>query len=211
MENGDRGWNHDGGPGDALASAARWLLPWLIAVFLAPLPGSGQVLDAAWQGREQAANFFHDSIEKERAPPDWAGSIKALEKSVELSPEPSWEASLVDGSGRWRRHYVPYYYLGLAHWGLGDCSTAVETLSTSLAKGEVCRCKQGERKNLEKVLTKCEQRGVPSAQPARDLVRSECSKVVVAQPLDEADGSERLAGDLFWGVAADLLPEIGPR
>ena len=161
-------------------SGFAWLLFGLAAALSAPGPATGQVLDAAWEGRQQAAGFFQASLEKERRPPDWEGAIRELEKCVEVSPEPSWEASIQDGSGRWRRHYLPYYYLGRAWWGRGDCEQAVKWLSTSLARGEVCKSKQGDTRELEKLLVKCEQKGVAPAQAARDLVRSECSKMQTA-------------------------------
>ena len=170
-------------------------------------PAGAQVLDAAWDGRQQAASFFQASLEKERKPADWPGAIRELEKCIEVSPEPSWEASIQDGSGRWRRHYLPYYYLGRAYWGQGDCDQAVEWLSTSLAKGEVCKSKQGDTRELEKLLVKCEQKGVAPAQAARDLVRSECSKVETAwldpEILPALDGWLR---DGWWrsGGALDL-------
>ena len=157
-------------------------------------PATGQVLDAAWDGRQQAATFFQASLDKERRPADWAGAIRELEKCIELSPEPSWEASIQDGSGRWRRHYLPYYYLGRAWWGQGDCARVVEWLSTALAKGEVCKSKQGDTRELEKLLVKCEQRGVAPPQSAREFVKSECSKVEVAR-LDEG-----LLAALEWSV-----------
>lgn len=169
---------------------------------------SGQILDATWNGREQAATFFQASLEKERRPADWTGAIAELEKCVELSPEPNWEASLQDGSGRWRRHYLPYYYLGRAWWGEGDCSKAVEWLSTALAKGEVCKSKQGELRELEKLLTKCEQKGVAAQQPARELVKSECSKVQLAWlSLDYIIASEQDR----WSLMCRTPPVLSSR
>ena len=165
----------------------------LLAAMAAATPALAQVLDAAWDGRQQAAQFFQASLEKERRPADWPGAIRELEKCIELSPEPSWEASIQDGSGRWRRHYLPYYYLGRAYWGQGDCDNAVEWLSTSLAKGEVCKSKQGDTRELEKLLVKCEQKGVAPPQAARELVRAECSKVEVAQ----GPGARKALGRLF--------------
>lgn len=144
------------------------------------LPAAAQILDAAWAGREQAALPFTASLEKERQPADWAGARRELEKCIDISPEPSWAASIQDSSGRWRRHYLPYFYLGRAQWNAGDCTQAVASLSTSLAKGEICRSKQGELRELEKLLAKCEQRGAGPAQPARELVRSECERARLA-------------------------------
>lgn len=169
-----------GRPERGLGGGHLWLLAGLLGLLPALQPASAQVLDAAWDGRQQAAGFFQASLEKERRPPDWPGAVRELEKCIEVSPEPSWEASIQDGSGRWRRHYLPYYYLGRAWWGQGDCEQAVKWLSTSLAKGEVCKSKQGDTRELEKLLVKCEQKGIAPSQAARDLVRSECSKVQTA-------------------------------
>ncbi len=187
-----------------------WLLAGSIAALLAPA-ANGQILDDAWQGREEAARFLYNSMEKERNPPDWAGSIEELKSGIKLSPEPYQKASILD-SGRWVRHYLPYFYLGQAYFRQGDCPTAVEWLSTSLAKGEVCKGTRGEPKELEKWLVKCEQRGAAPAQPARELVRSECSKVVVARGLvDAAVCSERFAVHLAREDAWNVFAEIGPR
>lgn len=154
----------------------------------APPSAAGQILDASWSGREQAAIAFKASLEKERRPPDWPGAVRELEKCLELSPEPSWEASIQDGSGRWRRHYLPYFYLGRAHWNAGDCEQAVASLSRSLAAGEVCRSKQGEVREIEKLLQKCEQRGTGPDRPAKELVREECSRVATAEQPDSGGG-----------------------
>lgn len=143
-----------------------------------------QVLDDAWEGRQQAAAFFQASLEKERRPSDWAGVIRELERCIELSPEPSWEASIPDGSGRWRRHYLPYFFLGRAYYEHEDCEGAVKWLSVALTKGEVCKSKVGDKASLEKLLAKCEQKGVALGEQelsARDLVRGECSKVQLSQ------------------------------
>ena len=176
----------------------------LLVLLAATGPAAAQVLDAAWDGRQQAAQFFQASLEKERRPADWPGAIRELEKCIELSPEPSWEASIQDGSGRWRRHYLPYYYLGRAYWGQGDCASAVEWLSTSLAKGEVCKSKQGDTRELEKLLVKCEQKGVAPPQSARELVRSECAKVAVAR-LGEGvlAAFDQLLGEPWWSPGLD--------
>ena len=171
-----------------------------MAAMVIPGPAHGQILDAAWEGRQQAASFFQASAEKERKPPDWPGAIRELEKCIEVSPEPSWEASIQDGSGRWRRHYLPYYYLGRAYSSQGDCDNAVGWLSTALAKGEVCKSKQGDKRELEKLLVKCEQRGVAPPQPARDLVKSECSKVQMAR-VDEG-----VLAALDWGLPGQWWP-----
>ncbi len=150
-------------------------LVFVVPLLLMALPVASQVLDASWDGREQAAAFFQASLEKERQPADWSGVIHEIEKALKLSPEPSWESSIQDASGRWRRHYLPYFYLGRAHWMDGDCSLAVEILSTSLSKQEVCRSKQGEIRELQKLLVKCEQQGVVSERSPKEFIRDQCS------------------------------------
>lgn len=90
----------------------------------------------------------------------------------------------------------------------------MEWLSTALAKGEVCKSKQGDTRELEKLLVKCEQRGVAPAEPARDLVRSECSKVKTAwlAPAFPPPAVDNWLRDGWWRSAALGLPaEAGAR
>ena len=64
----------------------------------------------------------------------WEEAVGHLEQALLLKPAPELNARTY---GVWRRDYLPYYHLGLAHYNLGNDEKALEYFELSLAGGAI--------------------------------------------------------------------------
>jgi len=66
----------------------------------------------------------------------WEEAVGLLERAVQLKPAPELNARTY---GVWRRDYLPYYHLGLAHYNLGRDEKALEYFERSLEEGAILK------------------------------------------------------------------------
>ena len=66
----------------------------------------------------------------------WEEAVGLLEQAARLKPAPELNARTY---GVWRRDYLPYYHLGLAHYNLGNDEKALEYFELSLAEGAILK------------------------------------------------------------------------
>ncbi|HUU28219.1 MAG TPA: tetratricopeptide repeat protein [archaeon] len=97
-------------------------LVFCLLVSVTPLPGQ----DTWYAAYERAL----ENISVGR----WEEAVADLERAVSLKPDPELNARTY---GVWRRNYLPYYQLGLAHYNLGNYETASDYFNRSLAAGEI--------------------------------------------------------------------------
>ncbi|HLA40627.1 MAG TPA: tetratricopeptide repeat protein, partial [Candidatus Glassbacteria bacterium] len=76
----------------------------------------------------------YESALEEISAGHWEEAISHLQRALELKPKPELEARTY---GVWRRDYLPFYYLGLAHFNLGHDDEALNWFDRSLDAGEI--------------------------------------------------------------------------
>jgi len=143
----------------------------------------------------------------------WEEAVGHLEQALQLKPAPELNARTY---GVWRRDYLPYYHLGLAHYNLGHDEKALEYFKLSLEGGAILKSpeqlellrsyqstiaeKEGkteEELSLDLMITAELEKGIELEQQGNlqeALVKFE--SVLTLDPANEAAG-EHLAGIKF--------------
>lgn len=109
---------------------------------------------------------------------DWAAAATWLEQAIAEAPEANPRIRLSETRSA---PYVPYFYLGVARYGEGDCERALEAFETSESEGVIRDLE--EYATLQDLRGDCEERGASDG-AAADVVEISDVKVV-------EEGSER--------------------
>ena len=115
----------------------------------------------------------------------WQEAIDHLKAAIDLKPEPELNAHTY---GVWRKHYLPYFHLGVAYYNLGEYDLAEEYLGRSLENGTI-RDNPESLYALESALAAINERESISSQEMNTRIHDEYSQAVVLikeGSLDEA-------------------------
>ena len=115
----------------------------------------------------------------------WQEAIDHLKAAIDLKPEPELNAHTY---GVWRKHYLPYFHLGVAYYNLGEYDLAEEYLGRSLENGTI-RDNPESLYALESSLAAINERESISSQEMNTRIHDEYSQAVVLikeGSLDEA-------------------------
>ncbi len=96
----------------------------LVMIFSLALAVPGLEGQDTWYSRYELAR---EKISASR----WEEAVAHLERAIELKSAPELDARTY---GVWRKDYLPYYHLGLAHFNLGHDQTALKYFKRSLAE-----------------------------------------------------------------------------
>ena len=99
----------------------------LVMIFSLALAVPGLEGQDTWYSRYELAR---EKISAGR----WEEAVAHLERAIELKSAPELDARTY---GVWRKDYLPYYHLGLAHFNLGHDQTALKYFKRSLAEGAI--------------------------------------------------------------------------
>jgi hypothetical protein len=135
-------------------------------------------------GSAQAATAGRDYGESVKAlqQEKWEKAEEAIRSALEKEGS-AQESMLISGGVRYR--YLPYYVLGAALYGQGDCAGATEAWKESLKQGQVQNTKS-EYTALQAGMSKCgamlAESAVETAAPAEPVVESVAEEQVAPEP-----------------------------
>ena len=115
----------------------------------------------------------------------WQEAIDHLQAAIDLKPEPELNAHTY---GVWRKHYLPYFHLGVAYYNLGEYELAEEYLRRSLENGTI-RDNPESLSALESAIAAINERESISSQEMSTRINDEYSQaraLVDKGLLDEA-------------------------